>query len=627
MARKYSIQTQTGDGVTETILVDRADTLAEAFQKALSLSEPGSSVSAYEDIGEATTPTTNVGDSAMDTAPGGPLYTPTILDISDEDTVLNPQTAGVIERMVNNANTFSVNNFSTVIDPSGTTQNILRSNFLENLQNNPANAVNAIREYTEQNESILVDDVVNTYKDELTSRLEQAGANQAQINTQLGLFDNFTAKIETYRNQPETLTRFLETASKAREINNYISANEMGGNPFSRSKIRISSGIDTNEAETLKFLENMREAGDDATPNFRNIGATDADSMTEGGATQFDPTEFTQTVTPGNVTPFANGDDNGANGSNGGNGDDDDKKDIENKVKTALGTEILDTELTDFIEENKDRLIDEDGELSPLGFILIDAFSRDIASRREAALAPFGVSSPFAAISAFGPDSPEAQEAARLALATGTTSPYGALLARSGVQPTTAEIDQILRGGLTVTQQRELEESLARGGLTAQERLAEQRAQQLPSLFQSLTPQTLGALSRVLGSEQAVREAISPFITQSAMQQQQTPMQPTPTQPYQEEMFPETTRVNLALGDPLNQTGPFTRRVAETPARQPRATVGQYLTANPFDRGAIETEAALAGEDLQPFLQAATPFGATTARGGLSPFTRRRSTL
>lgn len=244
---------------------------------------------------------------------------------------------------------------------------------------------------------------------------------------------------------------------------------------------------------------------------------------------------------------------------------------------------------------------------------MIDAFSRDIASRREAELAPFGVSSPFAAISAFGPDSPQAQEAARLALATGTTSPYGALLARSGVQPTTAEIDQILRGGLTVTEQRELEESLARGGLTVQERLAEQRAQQLPSLFQSLTPQTLGALSRVLGSEQAVREAISPFITQSAMQQ--TPMQPTPTQPYQEEMFPETTRVNLALGNPLNQTGPFIRRVPETPARQPRATVGQYLTANPFDRGAIETEAALAGEDLQPFLQAATPFGATTARG------------
>jgi len=198
------------------------------------------------------------------------------------------------------------------------------------------------------------------------------------------------------------------------------------------------------------------------------------------------------------------------------------------------------------------------------------------------------------------------------------------LLARSGVQPTTAEIDQILRGGLTVQQQRDLEESLARGGLTAQQRLAEQRAQQLPSLFQSLTPQTLGALSRVLGSEEAVRQAISPFITQSAMQQ--TPMQPAPTQPYQEEMFPETTRVNLALGDPLNGS-PFTRRVAETSARQPRATVGQYLTANPFDRGAIETEAALAGEDLQPFLQAATPFGATTARGGLSPFTRRRSTL
>ena len=593
MARRYSIETQTGDGVTETIIVDRADSLAEAFQKALSLSEPGSSVSAYEDIGEATTPSTSIGDRARDTAPGGPLYTPTILDISDEDTVLNPQTARIIERMIDNRKSFSVYENLSVGGRDGAG---LQRRFEDGdgavitayVRGNRANP----------NQPILIEDVVNTYRDELTSRLEQAGANQTEINTQLGLFNNFTAKIEAYRNQPETLTRFLDTALNAKQLN-------IEGNPFSRS-----------------FIGPRLE--EDETPNFENIGATDAESMTAGGATQFDPTDFEQTTNVQNVTPFANGNANGANGGNGGNGDKK-KDDAVKKAEEALGTEILNTELTDFIEENQDRLIGEDGELSPLGFILIDAFSRDIASRREAELAPFGVSSPFAAISAFGPDSPQAQEAARLALATGTTSPYGALLARSGVQPTTAEIDQILRGGLTVTQQRELEESLARGGLTAQERLAEQRAQQLPSLFQSLTPQTLGALSRVLGSEQAVREAISPFITQSAMQQ--TPMQPTPTQPYQEEMFPETTRVNLALGNPLNQTGPFIRRVPETPARQPRATVGQYLTANPFDRGAIETEAALAGEDLQPFLQAATPFGATTARGGLSPFRRQRSTL
>ena len=595
MARRYSIETQTGDGVTETIIVDRADSLAEAFQKALSLSEPGSSVSAYEDIGEATTPSTSIGDRARDTAPGGPLYTPTILDISDEDTVLNPQTARIIERMIDNRKSFSVYENLSVGGRDGAG---LQRRFEDGdgavitayVRGNRANP----------NQPILIEDVVNTYRDELTSRLEQAGANQTEINTQLGLFNNFTAKIEAYRNQPETLTRFLDTALNAKQLN-------IEGNPFSRS-----------------FIGPRLE--EDETPNFENIGATDAESMTAGGATQFDPTDFEQTTNVQNVTPFANGNANGANGGNGGNGDKK-KDDAVKKAEEALGTEILNTELTDFIEENQDRLIGEDGELSPLGFILIDAFSRDIASRREAALAPFGVSSPFAAISAFGPDSPQAQEAARLALATGTTSPYGALLARSGVQPTTAEIDQILRGGLTVTEQRELEESLARGGLTVQERLAEQRAQQLPSLFQSLTPQTLGALSRVLGSEQAVREAISPFITQSAMQQQQTPMQPTPTQPYQEEMFPETTRVNLALGNPLNQTGPFIRRVPETPARQPRATVGQYLTANPFDRGAIETEAALAGEDLQPFLQAATPFGATTARGGLSPFRRQRSTL
>ena len=595
MARRYSIETQTGDGVTETIIVDRADSLAEAFQKALSLSEPGSSVSAYEDIGEATTPSTSIGDRARDTAPGGPLYTPTILDISDEDTVLNPQTARIIERMIDNRKSFSVYENLSVGGRDGAG---LQRRFEDGdgavitayVRGNRANP----------NQPILIEDVVNTYRDELTSRLEQAGANQTEINTQLGLFNNFTAKIEAYRNQPETLTRFLDTALNAKQLN-------IEGNPFSRS-----------------FIGPRLE--EDETPNFENIGATDAESMTAGGATQFDPTKFEQTTNVQNVTPFANGNANGANGGNGGNGDKK-KDDAVKKAEEALGTEILNTELTDFIEENQDRLIGEDGELSPLGFILIDAFSRDIASRREAELAPFGVSSPFAAISAFGPDSPQAQEAARLALATGTTSPYGALLARSGVQPTTAEIDQILRGGLTVTEQRELEESLARGGLTVQERLAEQRAQQLPSLFQSLTPQTLGALSRVLGSEQAVREAISPFITQSAMQQQQTPMQPTPTQPYQEEMFPETTRVNLALGNPLNQTGPFIRRVPETPARQPRATVGQYLTANPFDRGAIETEAALAGEDLQPFLQAATPFGATTARGGLSPFRRQRSTL
>lgn len=593
MARRYSIQTQTGDGVTETILVDRADSLAEAFQKALSISEPGSSVSAYEDIGEATAPSTNIGDSAMDTTPGGPLYIPTILDISDEDIVLNSQTAGVIERMIDNPNSFSL------YENIG--RNMVKDRFAEGDGAFITSFIRGEGGYANPNQPILIEDVVNTYRDELTSRLEQAGANQTEINTQIGLFDNFTAKVEAYRNQPETLTRFLDTALNARTLLN------TNPNPFSRGQIG-----------SRLIEEDMRETGGNETPNFRNIGATDAESMTAGDdASQFDSTQFEQTTGVDNVTPFANGKDPEKK--------DPEKKDVVKKAEEALGTEILDTELTDFIEENKDRLIDEDGELSPLGFILIDAFSRDIASRREAELAPFGVTSPFGAISAFDPGSPQAEEAARLALATGTTSPYGALLARSGVQPTTAEIDQILRGGLTVTQQRELEESLARGGLTAQERLAEQRAQQLPSLFQSLTPQTLGALSRVLGSEQAVREAISPFLTQSGMQQ--TPMQPTPTQPYQEEMFPETTRVNLALGDPLNQTGPFTRRVTETPARQPRATVGQYLRANPFDRGAIETEAALAGEDLQPFLQAATPFGATTARGGLSPFTRRRSTL
>ena len=212
MARRYSIETQTGDGVTETIIVDRADSLAEAFQKALSLSEPGSSVSAYEDIGEATTPSTSIGDRARDTAPGGPLYTPTILDISDEDTVLNPQTARIIERMIDNRKSFSVyENFSV----GGRDGAGLQRRFEDGdgavitayVRGNRANP----------NQPILIEDVVNTYRDELTSRLEQAGANQTEINTQLGLFNNFTAKIEAYRNQPETLTRFLDTALNAKQ--------------------------------------------------------------------------------------------------------------------------------------------------------------------------------------------------------------------------------------------------------------------------------------------------------------------------------------------------------------------------------------------------------------------------
>ena len=84
----------------------------------------------------------------------------------------------------------------------------------------------------------------------------------------------------------------------------------------------------------------MRETGDDATPNFENIGATDSESMTAGGATQFDPTEFEQTTNVQNVTPFANG----ANGGNGGNGDKK-KDDAVKKAEEALGTEILNTEL------------------------------------------------------------------------------------------------------------------------------------------------------------------------------------------------------------------------------------------------------------------------------------------
>jgi len=126
----------------------------------------------------------------------------------------------------------------------------------------------------------------------------------------------------------------------------------------------------------------------------------------------------------------------------------------------------------------------------------------------------------------------------------------------------------------------------ARGGLTAQERLAEQRLAALSPLLQA-SPGTLGGLSRVLGGEAQLQGLFSPFTSDSSATGTANVMQQTsPT--------------------------PFTRQSME----RPRQTIGGYQRADLFDRGAIEAEAGMAGEELDRYLGQVS-LGGGSSRGSL----------
>jgi len=275
--------------------------------------------------------------------------------------------------------------------------------------------------------------------------------------------------------------------------------------------------------------------------------------------------------------------------------------------------------------------------LSPAAQAALQAFSTQRGAESADLASRFGTSTPFGAIAGLGGTSADAVGLAELQARAGVSNPYAAL----GTGETIGDIGTILRGGLTTQEQSELaglqargglsvEEQLAlagmqarggltpeeqltlsglqaRGGLSAQERLAEQRLGILPSLFQA-TPQALGGLSRVLGGEEALRGALTPFF--GGVPAQQQPFAPAPA---------------------MRQGQPATVNISSSPIAQQevprfRPTLGDYQGAGMFEQGGLQAEAGMAGQELPKFLGEVSPQGTSTSRGGLGATTTGRFT-
>ena len=136
----------------------------------------------------------------------------------------------------------------------------------------------------------------------------------------------------------------------------------------------------------------------------------------------------------------------------------------------------------------------------------------------------------------------------------------------------------LARGGLSAEDQFALQTALARGGLTPEQRLAEQRATIASDIFRA-SPQTLGALSGVLGGNQNLRTALNPF-----------------------------------LGTTF--TGNGTTTTPTTNMSVP--TLRQYQAQTPFEQGATQANFAASGQNLEESILAGTPFGVNIPTGTLS---------
>ena len=307
--------------------------------------------------------------------------------------------------------------------------------------------------------------------------------------------------------------------------------------------------------------------------------------------------------------------------------------------------------------------------LSPVAQAALQAFSTQRGAESADFASRYGTTSPFGAIAGLGGTSAEAITLAQLQAKAGVNNPFAALqtgatvgdistLLRGGLNPeqqlalaqapgnpfglsAQQQIDlqnQLARGGLTAQEQLALAGLQARGGISPEQRLAEQRMALLPQLFQT-SPQALGGLQRILGETQ-LQEALSPFF--SAGNFQPVPP-PTPEPSIYSVPFTQTQpgfdiNPDIALGagspastmTPSNQ--PTTQNISST--TQPisavspgfRPTVGQYQTADLFDRGGFEADAGMSGKELTPFLQEVTPLAAPTGPGGLGAQTTTRFT-
>jgi hypothetical protein len=289
--------------------------------------------------------------------------------------------------------------------------------------------------------------------------------------------------------------------------------------------------------------------------------------------------------------------------------------------------------------------------LSPAAQAALQAFSTQRGAESADLASRFGTSTPFGAIAGLGGTSADAVGLAELQARAGVSNPYAALGTGSGI----GDIGTILRGGLSTQEQSDLaglqarggltveqqsalagmqarggltaEEQLtlsglqARGGLSAQERLAEQRLGILPSLFQA-TPQALGGLSRVLGGEEALRGALTPFF--GGVPAQQQPFAPAPAmrqgQPTPVNLFSSGTAQQPTFGNLLSS------QISQQPTPSFRPTLGDYQGAGMFEQGGLQAQAGMAGQELPKFLGEVSPQGTSTARGGLGASTTGRFT-
>ena len=189
--------------------------------------------------------------------------------------------------------------------------------------------------------------------------------------------------------------------------------------------------------------------------------------------------------------------------------------------------------------------------LSPVAQAALQAFSTQRGAEAMETGARFGAGTPFGVIAGMGGET-AAADAIGLAeqqAYSGITSPFAALQTGADI----GNISQILRGGVTADEQRQLaglqargglsvEDQFAlagmqarggltpqqmqalaglqaRGGLTPEQRYAEQRLAMMPSLLQ-MSPQSLGGFAEVFGGgdikagKQALQGYLSPFFTQ-----------------------------------------------------------------------------------------------------------------
>ncbi len=189
--------------------------------------------------------------------------------------------------------------------------------------------------------------------------------------------------------------------------------------------------------------------------------------------------------------------------------------------------------------------------LSPVAQAALQAFSTQRGAEAMETGARFGAGTPFGVIAGMGGETAaaDAKGLAEQQAYSGITSPFAALRTGGNID----QISQILRGGVSADEQRQLaglqargglsvEDQFAlagmqarggltpqqmqalaglqaRGGLTPEQRYAEQRLAMMPSLLQ-MSPQSLGGFAEVFGGgdidagKQALQGYLSPFFQQ-----------------------------------------------------------------------------------------------------------------